>query len=63
MEQLVEWLVGQVWSIGLVVFALGAGVYFTIAKTTSPILHTCPTNHSTNCSIQIPLIILLKTIL
>ena len=31
MEQLVEWLVGQVWSIGLVVFALGAGVYFTIA--------------------------------
>lgn len=31
MENLVEWLVGQVWSIGLVVFALGAGVYFTIA--------------------------------
>lgn len=31
MEQLVEWLVGQVWSIGLVIFALGAGVYFTIA--------------------------------
>lgn len=31
MEQLVEWLVGQVWSIGLVVFALGAGIYFTIA--------------------------------
>lgn len=31
MEKLVEWLVGQVWSIGLVVFALGAGVYFTIA--------------------------------
>ena len=31
MEKLIEWLVGQVWSIGLVVFALGAGVYFTIA--------------------------------
>ncbi|PEE36904.1 alanine/glycine:cation symporter family protein [Bacillus pseudomycoides] len=31
MEKLVEWLVGQVWSIGLVIFALGAGVYFTIA--------------------------------
>ncbi|PDY46961.1 sodium:alanine symporter [Bacillus pseudomycoides] len=31
MGKLVEWLVGQVWSIGLVIFALGAGVYFTIA--------------------------------
>ncbi|MBJ8030802.1 sodium:alanine symporter family protein [Bacillus cereus group sp. N21] len=31
MEKLVEWLVGEVWSIGLVIFALGAGVYFTIA--------------------------------
>ena len=28
MEQLVEWLVGQVWSIGLVIFALGAGVFY-----------------------------------
>lgn len=31
MEKLVEWLVGQVWSIGLVIFALGAGVFFSIA--------------------------------
>ncbi|MGM7719299.1 alanine/glycine:cation symporter family protein [Metabacillus sp. Hm71] len=31
MEKLVEWLVGQVWSIGLVFFALGAGLFFTIA--------------------------------
>ncbi|KEK23108.1 alanine/glycine:cation symporter family protein [Bacillus gaemokensis] len=31
MEKLVEWLVGQVWSIGLVVFALGAGIFFSIA--------------------------------
>lgn len=30
MEKLVEWLVGQVWSIGLVIFALGAGVFFSI---------------------------------
>lgn len=31
MERIVEWLVGQVWSIGLVIFALGAGLFFTIA--------------------------------
>ncbi|WP_243522451.1 sodium:alanine symporter family protein [Bacillus pseudomycoides] len=30
MEELVEWLVGQVWSIGLVIFALGAGVFFSV---------------------------------
>ncbi|MFP3886861.1 alanine/glycine:cation symporter family protein [Priestia filamentosa] len=30
MEKLVEWLVGQVWSLGLVVFALGAGLFFSI---------------------------------
>lgn len=31
MEKIVEWLVGQVWSIGLVIFALGAGLFFSIA--------------------------------
>lgn len=31
MEAIVEWLVGQVWSIGLVIFALGAGIFFSIA--------------------------------
>ncbi|MBU8880666.1 alanine:cation symporter family protein [Bacillus sp. FJAT-29790] len=29
MQNLVDWLVGQVWSIGLVVFALGAGLFFS----------------------------------
>ncbi|WP_369903538.1 alanine/glycine:cation symporter family protein [Bacillus manliponensis] len=29
MASVVEWLVGQVWSIGLVIFALGAGIYFS----------------------------------
>ncbi len=31
MEKIVEWLVGQVWSIGLVTFALGAGLFFSVA--------------------------------
>jgi alanine or glycine:cation symporter, AGCS family len=31
MEKLVEWLVRQVWSIGLVIFALGAGLFFSFA--------------------------------
>lgn len=31
MEQMVDWAVGQVWSLGLVVFALGAGLFFSIA--------------------------------
>ncbi|MBM7587361.1 AGCS family alanine or glycine:cation symporter [Bacillus pakistanensis] len=31
MEKIVEWLVGQVWSIGLVIFALGAGLFFSFA--------------------------------
>ncbi|MFJ7935296.1 alanine/glycine:cation symporter family protein [Sporosarcina sp. NPDC096371] len=30
MENLVNWLVDQVWSIGLVIFVLGAGLFFTI---------------------------------
>lgn len=30
MEQIVNWLVDQVWSTGLVVFALGAGLFFTV---------------------------------
>lgn len=30
MEKIVEWLVGQVWSIGLVIFALGAGLFFSV---------------------------------
>ncbi|MFS0638141.1 alanine/glycine:cation symporter family protein [Mesobacillus foraminis] len=31
MEKIVEWLVGQVWSIGLVTFALCAGLFFSVA--------------------------------
>jgi AGCS family alanine or glycine:cation symporter len=31
MEKIVDWAVGQVWSLGLVVFALGAGLFFSIA--------------------------------
>lgn len=30
METIVTWLVDQVWSTGLVVFALGAGLFFTV---------------------------------
>lgn len=30
MEDIVNWLVDQVWSIGLVIFVLGAGLFFTI---------------------------------
>lgn len=30
MEEIVNWLVDQVWSIGLVIFVLGAGLFFTI---------------------------------
>lgn len=30
MQAVVDWMVGQVWSLGLVVFALGAGLYFTL---------------------------------
>ncbi|MER2088405.1 MAG: alanine/glycine:cation symporter family protein [Sporosarcina sp.] len=30
MENLVNWLVDQVWSLGLVIFVLGAGLFFTI---------------------------------
>ncbi|NRG44014.1 alanine/glycine:cation symporter family protein [Bacillus sp. CRN 9] len=30
MQAIVDWLVSQVWSLGLVIFALGAGLYFTL---------------------------------